>query len=243
MPEGPSIVILRELAEPFTGKEVIAASGNTKIDVSIADGQRIIAFKSWGKHFLICFDGFTIRIHLMLFGSYRINERKESPPRLSLLFKDGELNFYACSVKILEGDINAHYNWAEDVMNDAWNPAGAKAALAKTPDKLACDALLEQDIFSGVGNIIKNEVLYRIHVHPEAKVGNIPAEKIDEMIDEARIYSFQFLEWKKQYILKKQWLAHAKKMCKRCDLPLIKKVTGVKKRRSFFCTNCQNIYE
>jgi endonuclease VIII len=244
MPEGPSIVILRELVESaFTGKKVIAVSGNTKEDVSRAENNKIIAFKTWGKHFLICFDDFTIRIHLMLFGSYRINEPKETPPRLSLIFKDGEINFYACSVKILEGDINTHYNWDEDVMNDAWDPVKAKAALLEKPDKLVCDALLEQDIFSGVGNIIKNEVLYRIHVHPEAKVGNLPSDKMDEMIDEARIYSFQFLDWKKKFILKKQWLAHTKKICKRCDLPLIKKITGVKKRRSFFCTNCQHIYE
>jgi len=244
MPEGPSIVILRELVEAeFTGKKVIAVSGNTKEDVSRAENNKIIAFKTWGKHFLICFKGFTIRIHLMLFGSYRINERKESPARLSLTFKDGEINFYACSVKLLEGDINTNYSWDEDVMNDGWNPAKAKATLLEKPDKLACDALLEQDIFSGVGNIIKNEVLYRVHVHPEAKVGNIPSEKMDEMIDEARIYSFQFLEWKKKFILKKQWLAHTKKICKRCDLPLIKKITGVKKRRSFHCTNCQHTYE
>jgi endonuclease-8 len=243
MPEGPSIVILKEEVQNFTGKEVIEVSGNTKVDVSRASHNKVIAFKSWGKHFLICFNGFTIRIHFMLFGSYRINERKDSPPRLSLMFKDGEINFYACSVKVLEGDVNDHYTWSEDVMNDKWDPAAAKARLLKSPDKLVCDALLEQDIFSGVGNIIKNEVLYRIYVHPEAKIANLTPEKLDEMIDEARTYSFQFLEWKKKYELKKHWLAHTKKTCLRCDLPIIKKITGVKKRRSFFCTNCQHLHE
>ncbi len=243
MPEGPSIVILKEEVQEFAGKKVVAVSGNSKVDIARAEGKKVIAFKSWGKHFLICFEDFTIRIHLMLFGSYRINEQKASPPRLSLQFKDGEINFYACSVKILEGDINDHYDWSADVMNDAWDSEPAKAKLAATPDKLVCDALLEQDVFSGVGNIIKNEVLYRIFVHPEAKVGNLPTEKVNELIEEAGIYSFQFLEWKKKYELKKHWLAHTKKICKRCDLPLIKKVTGVKKRRSFFCTNCQHLYE
>jgi endonuclease-8 len=52
-------------------------------------------------------------------------------------------------------------------MNDEWNAKNAKARLKAEPTKLICDALLEQDIFSGVGNIIKNEVLYRIRVHPE----------------------------------------------------------------------------
>ena len=243
MPEGPSIVILKELVtDDFTGKKVVAVSGNSKVDFSRAEGRQVEAFRSWGKHFLICFKDFTIRIHFMLFGSYRINERKESPPRLSLQFKDGELNFYACSVKLLEGNVNDMYDWSEDVMNDAWDRKKAIAKLKKTPDKLACDALLEQDIFSGVGNIIKNEVLYRIKVHPESPVGKLPAAKLREMADEAVIYSFQFLEWKKKYELKKHWLAHTKKTCKRCDLPIIKEVTGVKKRRSFFCTNCQKLY-
>ncbi|OYQ48941.1 endonuclease [Flavobacterium cyanobacteriorum] len=239
MPEGPSIVILKEEAQGLTGKKIIAVSGNTKVDVACADGKKVLAFKSWGKHFLICFNGFTIRIHFMLFGSYRINEGKATPPRLSLQFKEGEINFYACSVKILEGDINSHYDWSADVMNDAWDAEAAKAKLALKPDMLACDALLEQDIFSGVGNIIKNEVLYRIFVHPEAKVGSLPPEKVNELVNEARIYSFQFLEWKKKYELKKHWLAHTKKTCVRCRLPLIKKITGTKKRRSFFCPNCQ----
>ena len=99
MPEGPSIVILKEQVQQFTGKKVLEVSGNSKEDIQRMDGQKITAFKSWGKHFLICFKTFTVRVHLMLFGSYRINEHKDAPARLSLKFSNGELNFYACSVK------------------------------------------------------------------------------------------------------------------------------------------------
>ena len=72
MPEGPSIVILKELVQAFKGKKVIVVAGNTKIEKERMNGQKIIDFKSWGKHFLICFEGFTVRIHFMLFGSYAI---------------------------------------------------------------------------------------------------------------------------------------------------------------------------
>jgi endonuclease VIII len=242
MPEGPSIVILKEAVAPFTGKQVMAATGNTKVDISGLNGQRINAFRSWGKHFLICFDNFTVRIHFLMFGTYRINERKETAPRLSLAFEEGEINFYTCSVKLLEGDVNTHYDWSGDVMSEDWNARKAKKKLGSIPDKMICDTLLEQDIFSGVGNIIKNEVLYRVKVHPESLTGSIPDTKIREIIKEARIYSFEFLEWKKKFELKKHWLAHTKKTCKRCELPIIKKYTGIKKRRSFFCTNCQKLY-
>ena len=243
MPEGPSIVILKEELQQFAGKKILSVSGNSKIDLERLKNKTVIAFKSWGKHTLICFDGFTVRIHLLMFGTYRINERKESPARLSLVFENGELNFYTCSIKLLEGDINSHYDWSEDVMNEMWDPKAAKDKLKKTPDKLICDALLEQDIFSGVGNIIKNEVLYRVCIHPESHTGKIPKAKIEQLIAESRLYSFQFLEWKKQYELKKHWLAHTKKTCVRCHLPFLKKQTGVKKRRSFFCENCQILYE
>jgi endonuclease-8 len=107
---------------------------------------------------------------------------------------------------------------------------------------LVCDALLDQNIFAGVGNIIKNEVCYRIMVHPESKVGALPVKQLTELIKQARVYSFDFLEWKKNYVLRKHWLAHTKKKCKRCDLPLVKKYCGHTKRRTFFCPNCQVLY-
>lgn len=127
-------------------------------------------------------------------------------------------------------------------MNDLWNAKKARVKLDAVPSKLICDTLLEQDIFAGVGNIIKNEVLYRVFVHPESLTGKIPKLKLREIIREARIYSFEFLEWKKKYELKKHWLAHTKQICLRCDLPFIRKHTGIKKRRSFFCENCQVKY-
>ncbi len=242
MPEGPSIVILKEEVQGFSGQPVISVSGNSQIDKSRLLNQTVIAFKSWGKHFLICFAGFTLRIHFLLFGSYRINARKETPVRLNLTFSNGELNLYACSINYLEGDINTHYDWTVDVMNADWDPVKARRTLDTIPDKMICDTLLEQDIFAGVGNIIKNEILYRVYVHPESLTGKLPEMKIREIIEQAQIYSFEFLAWKKQYELKKHWLAHTKTLCVRCNLPLSRKKTGVKKRRSFFCENCQTLY-
>jgi endonuclease-8 len=160
-------------------------------------GKKIIDFKSWGKHFLICFKGFTLRIHFMLFGSYRINDTKDAVPRLSLIFTNGELNFYACSVKLIGDDLDEIYDWTADVMSDSWDEKAARKKLKTHPDMLVCDALLNQHIFAGVGNIIKNEVLFRIRVHPGSRVGALPTRKLSELIKEARIYSFQFMEGKR----------------------------------------------
>jgi len=243
MPEGPSIVILKEAVQQFKGKKIIAVSGNSKIDIKRLEGETVVDFKTWGKHFLICFKSFTVRIHLMMFGSYRINETKDAVPRLSLQFKKGQLNFYTCSVKFIEEDLDSVYDWRADVMNPLWDTKAAKEKLKNKKGLLVCDALLDQHIFSGVGNIIKNEVLFITKIHPESDVSKLPVKKLNELVKEAVVYSFQFLEWKKEFVLKKHWLAHTKKICPRDNIALIKKHLGKTHRRSFFCNKCQQLYK
>ncbi|MBA2249890.1 MAG: endonuclease [Chitinophagaceae bacterium] len=244
MPEGPSIVILKEAVQDFIGQKILTVDGNSKQDIQRLAGKKIIAFKSWGKHFLICFKNFSVKIHFMLFGSYSINEKIDyKKTRLGLYFKNGNLFFYACSVQFVEGDLDIVYDWWGDVMNEKWSTINAKRKLQVQPDTLVCDALLDQHIFAGVGNIIKNEVCFRIFLHPESKVGALPARLLYALIREARNYSFNFLEWKKQYVLRKHWLAHTKKICPRCNIPFIKKYAGKTNRRTFFCTNCQVLYQ
>jgi|EP01034_Spumella_vulgaris_P041461 endonuclease-8 len=253
MPEGPSIVILKEEAAAFTGCTIAAAGGNSKtVDYTRLVGQPVLALHSWGKHFLIELPELVLRIHFLLFGSYRINARKDAQPRLSLHFEGGgEFNFYACSVRQLElgmegglgAGIKALYDWRADVMSDQWLPALALKKLRAAPGMLACDALLDQNIFSGVGNIIKNEVLFRLRIHPLSEVGALPAAKLRALVKQAREYSFEFKAWKQAYELKKHWLVHTKKMCPRCKIPLTKGYLGRTKRRSFYCERCQKVYK
>jgi endonuclease VIII len=241
--EGPSLIILREEVKSFKNKTIAEASGSSEIDYQRLTGQKIKAFKSWGKHFLIEFKNFSIKIHFLMFGSYRINEKKDATLRLHLGFEDGtELNFYTTAVTVIEEPLDERYDWSADVMSDFWDPKKARRKLKAQPDTNVSDALLDQNIFSGVGNIIKNEVLYRIKVHPESTIGGLPPGKLTALINEARNYSFDFYNWKKIYQLKKHWLIFTKKKCKRCQIPALKEYIGKTQRRTFFCSNCQTLY-
>lgn len=241
MPEGPSIVILKEAALQFKGKRVVSAIGNAKIDMSRIEGEKVIDMKSWGKQFLICFKGFTIRIHLLMFGTYRINEEKDAKPRLSLQFQTGSLNFYTCSVKIMEGDLNEVYDWQADTMSDQWNPTKALRSINKLKNTMVCDLLLNQEIFAGAGNIVKNEVLFRIRILPETLVENLPIAKKKLLIKETRNYCFDFYEWKKKFELKKHFQVYNKKTCPVCGTSITKKYLGKTNRRTFYCGHCQKL--
>lgn len=244
MPEGPSILLMKESLQPFVGKTVTEASGNAQFDKEPLIGQTLQEIRTFGKQTYLVFDNTAVRIHLLMFGSYGIDEqtKPDKSLRLSLHFKTGSIYFYTCSVKPADLEFLSTIDWEADIMSDAWNPGKAEKKLKARPEMMVCDALMDQDIFSGVGNIIKNEVLFRIGVQPESLIGHLPPKKLKELIAEARNYSFDFLEWKREFVLKKHWLAHTKTICPKCGRKLIKKQTGRGKRRSFYCEKDQKLY-
>jgi endonuclease-8 len=241
MPEGPNIFILKELCHQFKNKKVTKAFGLANLEFAKIENKILKDVTCWGKHLLLCFAKFTIKVHLQLFGTYSINFKKSSPPRLSLNFNLGNLNFYGCSVTILEDDINKIYDWSGDIMNQAWD---AKMAMKKMKSKkklLICDALLDQTIFSGVGNIIKNEVLFRTRIHPMNHVENIPQDKLEEIIDEAKSFTFNFLKWERESELQKHLSVYNKEVCE-TQHKLKKQEIGKYKRKNYHCEICQILY-
>ena len=247
MPEGPSILILRETLARFAGDVVLDADGRAAIDLSRLRRRRLHAVCSWGKHLLLDFGDFNLRVHLLLFGQCRIHDAATAStgaPSVSLRFESGDrIDFHAVSAKWIEGDLDAHYDWTTDVLSPSWDTLAAHAKLQAAPRALACDALLDQTIFAGVGNIIKNEVLFRTSIHPLSRIAALPDPQRMRMVDEARTYSFDFLSWKRQHVLKRHWQVHERRNCPRCGDALARVARlGLRKRRSFHCDRCQFLY-
>lgn len=244
MPEGPSIVLLREAATPFVGRRVLTVDGNCKQHIERLRNRVLRDVRSWGKHLLLDFGTQWVKVHFGLFGSWRINEARPGVPRLRLGFSRGEfLALYACSVRLNEGALEDEYDWVLDVMHPDWDARAARARLRRHPDALVADALLDQALFPGVGNIIKNEVLHRIRLHPESRVGALPPRKLAQLVEQARAYSFDFLEWKRAFVLRKHWQVHAKRTCPRDGAPLsYRQHLGKQQRRAFWCDACQRRY-
>lgn len=98
MPEGPSLVILRDDAARFAGRTVQRAEGAAAIDHARLLGRRVAAVRTFGKHFLMQFDGdVTLRVHFLLFGSWCVDDRKpDKVAKLSLYF-DGRHEFHVYS--------------------------------------------------------------------------------------------------------------------------------------------------
>ncbi len=240
--EGPSLYILKEEVKNFKGKTIQHVKGYGKFNHKRILHKKVVDFKTWGKHFLVCFNDFTIWIHFGLFGSYKINAEKTINAKLSLVFNNGELNCYVCSIKFIDEPLNEVYDWRLDMLSEKWDPKIVKKMLMQqNGDKQIGDLLLNANIFSGVGNIIRNEVLYRAKVHPESLLEKIPSRKITEIIKQTHLYSLDFLKWKKKNELSKHWKVYKQKTCANGHL-VQNKETGKTKRRSFICDTCMKKY-
>ena len=244
MPEGPTIYLMKEDLQKYVGEKVISAVGKAKIEKDELVGKVLKEIRLYGKQTYLIFDEVSVRIHLLMFGSYEIDEqtKPDKSLQLNLSFKKGKMLFYTCSVKLVDDAFLKTIDWKADVMSDDWDPKNAKKKMKVQPAMMVCDALMDQEIFSGVGNIIKNEVLFRIGIHPESQIGNLPTKKLDDLLTEARNYSYDFLKWKRINELKKNWQIYHKKKCPKCGEDVIRKDTGKGKRSSFFCEKDQKLY-
>jgi endonuclease-8 len=73
--EGPSILLLRQRAAVFVGREIVRVEGDAPIAKERLLGERIAGLRSFGKHFLVELGAFSLRVHLLMLGSYCIHER------------------------------------------------------------------------------------------------------------------------------------------------------------------------
>ena len=248
--EGPSLFLAQEQLKPFKKQVILAAEGNTKaVDAATLVDKEVKDIFAWGKHLVFQFDTFAIRIHFLLFGTFEAevggawvtgDYRRARVPRLALTFSNGQINMYNCSVKIIESkNAKKEYDFTRDIMSKKWDPTAAYTRVRKEAEEQIADVLLDQEIFAGVGNMIKNEVLSRMKVAPQRRVRDISPAKVKAIIKDAQEYSHLFLKWRKKFELRKHLLVHRKGACPYCGGKLLRAKTGKRVRWSYWCPKDQ----
>ncbi|HUR11982.1 MAG TPA: DNA-formamidopyrimidine glycosylase family protein [Flavitalea sp.] len=189
MPEGPAILHLRNTLLPFKGKIVKQSGGYGPMPTAWIKGKKLLDIRTWGKHLLFIFGNGTVRVHLMLFGEILINERRKINRSFYLEFAEGEINGYVVKAEKLKASPEETYDWRIDILHDDFDPAYVKSLIKQKSTKTIDDILMDQKIFSGVGNKIRNESLYRAGIHPFSIVGSIPPAKITKLVKEVVKYA------------------------------------------------------
>lgn len=239
--EGPSLHILAKKLQNFKNKKVINAFGNAKFDKDILINQKIKDIYAFGKRLIIQLEDCAIVTHFLMWGSYTIDQQKEHlSPRLVLITKDHSLYLYNTSTKlILDTNLKEKLPLEFDVLSKNWDLSKVIQAISQHPEETIDDILLDQDIFAGVGNIIKNEALFLSKVLPYKKIKELNLNKLKEIALITREFSKRFLKLRQEFKLKKNLQIYRKKLCSICNLKVNRIKTGKKNRWSFFCSSCQ----
>jgi endonuclease-8 len=245
--EGPSLFLAARQLAPFKGKTLSDVFGNTKtIAVERLANKAVKDIFSWGKHLVFQFDSFALRVHFLMFGTFEATvddksvtgdyKRKAREPRLAFVFKNGHIEMYSCSVKWIESAAaQSDYDFSVDLMSKHWNGARALKQMLEHPKHEVADVLLDQTIFAGLGNIIKNEILFLARIQPNALVRDLPRAKLKELVDLAKSFSIQFYEWRKDFVLRKNLKIYRKINCPVCGRRIIRAKTGTRQRWSYYC--------
>ena len=244
MPEGTSILFLKNKLQRFKGQTVSEASGYSEMDKSAIDHIKILDIETYGKNLLFVFKDFFVGVHLGLFGSMLVNKRKKVNASFSLHFPHSEINFYVANTKWYEGKPTDHFNFKTDILKEEFDGEFVLKTLQEDgADKMIGDVLMDQDLFTGVGNIIRIEALYRAKIHPDSLVKNIPEKKLVYLIETVVNYAYEFLDLLKNDEVKEKTLIYGKKICPKDKTELIIEEMGKVKRKTYVCPKCQKLFQ
>ena len=245
--EGPSLVILREELEQFRRQKVLKVSGNTKQPKESLRGCTLRGIDTWGKQLFLAFASprrpnspIVTKTHFLMFGSYRINDpRVGRIPRLELTFKTGIVYFYACSIKFGAHEDLRALDRRVDLMSHEWDRDHVLHLMERKKNAALCDLFLDQTVFAGSGNIVKNEVLFNMRRHPLTKLVHVSSRDWPKVAQAVREYCWHFYEWKKKFELRKHWQVYRQVRCPLCDAKLVRENVGAFGRRTFYCLQHQ----
>lgn len=243
MPEGPSILFLKNKLQRFKGKTVSEASGYGEMEKSEMTNIKLLNIETYGKNLLFVFKDFFVGVHLGLFGSMLVNKQKKVNASFSLHFKDGEINFYVAKTKLYPGKPTDHFNFKTDVLKPEFDADFVLNELQTNHSQEQIgDVLMNQNLFAGVGNIIRIESLYHAKIHPESIVKAIPLKKLIFLLSMIVDYSEEFLSLLKTDGVKEAAMIYGKKICPKDKTELLIEELGKIKRKTYVCKKCQKLF-
>lgn len=229
------------------------------------EGDTVESAEARGKHHLLRFaSGRVLHSHLMMSGVWRLvpDGRPVRPGGLFLGLRvpGWTAALYRCpNVRLLEpGEPlpDAVRRLGKDLLAPSTDPGADTAAALRRcdPSRQVGDAVMDQRVVSGIGNVYKSESLFLAGVDPwravgsltedeAARVGAIAAELLERGVrDRGRISTYDrpgrppgLRPGGEKWVYGRAGLP-----CRRCGTPLRSRGQGDANRTTYWCPACQS---
>lgn len=250
MPEGDTIYHTAE-----TLREALVGRTLTRCDIRVPrfatvdlTGRVVDEVCSRGKHLFIRIGPASVHSHLKMDGSWRVGNR---PARVNhrarIILEANGICAVGIDLGVLEildrahdGDVVAHLG--PDLLGEDWDPKVAAANLTAHPDRPIAEALLDQRVLAGIGNVYCNELCF--------VSGHLPTAPVAAVTDPHRLVSrARDMLWANRYRWNRcttgdtragrnLWVyGRGGQPCRRCGTRIDYDDTG--ERVAYWCPACQ----
>jgi endonuclease VIII len=252
MPEGDTVwhtaAVLRDA---LVGKAL------TRCDIRVPryatvdlTGHIVDEVTSRGKHLFIRVGPASIHSHLKMDGSWKVSSAvkpSRAGHRIRIILEAGDVQVAGVDLGVLEildrdHDMDVVAHLGPDLLGDDWDPRTAAANLTADPDRSLAEALLDQRVMAGVGNVYCNELCFVNGHLPTAPVGAVKDPL--RMVQRARdMLWLNRSRWNRSTTGdtrrgRELWVyGRAGRQCRRCGTIIESDSTG--ERVSFWCPSCQ----
>jgi endonuclease VIII len=252
--EGDSILrIARRLDVALAGQTLAARTPGPRrpagLPISRIDGRRLERVESRGKHLLLHFDNrVVLHSHLGMRGSWDLYRRGERWRRPSFqawiaLASDGAeaVNFGGSTMRIAtEAQLRRDPRLGRlgpDLLAEDFEAAwGAQALRRVNPDTELGEALLDQSVIAGIGNIFKSEGCFEALIAPLRRIGSLADEELVRLVAATQRLMLDAAKTGRQ---PHRVYHKAGRPCPRCGETILSRAQGDSARISYWCPGCQ----
>jgi endonuclease-8 len=252
MPEGDTIHrIARRLEAGLGGREIetaTAPSARSPLHGRAGElaGRTLDAVEARGKHLLLSFSGdVVVHSHLGMNGRWSVRDDGRMPagrPWLVLAAgaavasqRGGRVLRMTSAVRARNDPVLLHLG--PDPLAPGFDPAAAAARLlAYEPTAAVGEALLDQSLIAGIGNVLRVEACFATAVSPWRRIADLEVQEARAIVDAtAAVMATTLAEGRRP----KQFYGRAPRPCPRCGGRIETRGQGDDNRVTYWCDGCQ----
>jgi endonuclease-8 len=255
MPEGDTLEIAARRLAPFLGRPVEVEAPHPRFArdrlPERLEGATIEGVEARGKHLLVRFsNGLTLHSHLRMTGRWDVHRRGARWGRAShrawLVLRTDEHEAVLFDGPVLELLTDAQVSLHASLRRLGGDPidagfdvdAALRALRAAHPTRAVGDALLDQRLVAGIGNVWKSEALWARGVDPWRRLGELDDGELRGLLEFARDGMRRQAD-RGHGRRPRHVYGRDGRPCERCGTRILARLQGDDGRRTFWCPGCQ----
>jgi endonuclease-8 len=243
MPEGDALHRAARRLQALVGETVEVESPNPRAAATgVAeqlDGRRLERVEAVGKNLVLSFDGgLVLRSHLRMSGRWTVRDRGAAMRgRPWLVLRGSGREAVLWGGPVLELNTRAVRRLGPDILALPPDFDRIVANLRHAdPTREVGDALLDQRLVAGIGNVWKAEAFWRAGLSPWRPLGETSDVELRSVLAEAAGLMRESVETGGAA---RRIYRHAGRPCPRCRAPISSRGQGDANRTAYWCPVCQ----